>query len=458
VSVAAATLATLVLAWSTPDESVLRFCETPADCGADGVCVAHTCRTGADQAEVTPLYRIAVPPPVVSGHGRSSAGTQALADALHAQLLADLRWSGLYDVMPAKALSASWRREGASPAEVDRAAWQATGARRVMQIAVGPGKASQAGAIPAIKIRIRVVEIAQFGVVDLAEGARTLQTSEVRTASAAFVNALVGVDTGIPGAIGTAIVGSTSTKLGVKEIATTTTDGGGFTQVTRNGSLNLGPAWGPDGVVGWMSYASGNPDWVVDGKPFSARPGLNAAGAWSPNGRFLALSVAEAGNSEIILMDAVSGVEQSRLTAHRAVDTSPAWSPDGRRVAYVTDRTGKPNIWIRSLIGRALDQLTHNGYNTSPDWSPNGHSLVYVRQVGGGRFVIIRHDFATGEDHRLTRGRGSAESPSFSRDGRYIAYAHKIGKQATLWIMDADGERAHQVSPKSFFAPDWRKR
>ena len=61
-------------------------------------------------------------------------------------------------------------------------------------------------------------------------------------------------------------------------------DGERLTMLTANKSLNLDPAWDGSGRVGYMSYRSGNADWVVEGAIVSGRPGMNAAGAWSRDG------------------------------------------------------------------------------------------------------------------------------------------------------------------------------
>ena len=436
----------LAVALSVGAADDVRFCEVPADCGKDQSCVGFLCASGSDRARVEALYKIAVVPPFVA-----SADPQLAADAerLYAMLVADLEASGFYTVVHREALPTGWAMEGASPSEVRHPTWQADGIYRVVKIAMGrtPDGRDQ--------VRIHVVEIERFGVVDLPQGEATVASDAIARLSSSWVNALIGSDTGVPGALGTRIVGTSEIAPGDKEIVVIGADGSGFKQITDNKHLNLTPAWGPNGAIGWMSYLSGNADWMVDGKPFSTRPGLNAAGAWSPDGKFLALSVAESGDSEIVLLEADTGEEHARLTDDRSVDTSPAWAPDGKQLAFVSDRDGKPQIWIVSLTSGDIAQLTKEGYNTSPDWSPTGDSLVYIRQ-NGNNFMIMRYDFDTQQTMRLTDGKKSAESPSYSPDGRYVAFSQKDENGPRLWIMNADGSGARQVGgDRSFLAPDW---
>lgn len=433
-----------------------RFCERPGDCAAAEACVGFVCLGGSARARVEPLYTVAVVPPFV---GRGDSELVAVAEAFTAQLREDLAWSGFYRVLDDGALPRGWAAEGASAADLRHAAWQAAGAHRVVKVIVA--RAPRQAATTVARLRVRAIEVERFGVLDLPQGDVTAAPEQLRDASARWVNALIAADTGIPGAVGTRLAATLEVARGVKEIATIDADGQRFAQVTRNGDLNLGPAWGPGGAggeLGWMSYLSGNADWVVDGRPLSTRPGLNAAGAWSPDGRTLALSVAEAGDSELVLLDAETGAVKAQITDHPAVDTSPTWAPDGARIAFVSDRTGRPQIWIVSLSRGGLEQLTREGYNTSPEWSPLGDSLVFIRQGPGGNFVIMRHDFDTGETRRLTDGRRSAESPTFSPDGRYLAFTQKDSAGSRLWVMTADGDALRPVDPeRAFFSPEWRR-
>lgn len=434
------------------DRAAPRFCERPADCGPAEACVGFVCARGSARARVAPLYTVAVVPPFVTS---DDAALASAAEAFDAQLRADLAWSGFYRVLDRDALPRGWRAEGASAADLRHAMWQAAGVHRVVKVIVAPAPDGT------VRLRVRAIGVERFGVTDLPEGDVAVTPETLRDASARWVNAMIGDDTGLAGAVGTRLVATLEVARGVKEIATIDADGQRFTQVTRNGHLNLGPAWGPGGgrgELGWMSYLSGNPDWVVDGRPLSTRPGLNAAGAWSPDGATLALSVAEADDSELVLLDAATGAVKAHLTDHPAVDTSPAWSPDGRRIAFVSDRTGYPQIWIVSLARGGLEQLTREGYNTSPEWSPLGDSLVFIRQGPGGNFVIMRHDFDTGETRRLTDGRRSAESPTFSRDGRFVAFTVRESAGSRLWVMTADGDAPRRVdADRAFFSPEWRR-
>jgi Tol biopolymer transport system component len=56
---------------------------------------------------------------------------------------------------------------------------------------------------------------------------------------------------------------------------------------------------------------------------------------------------------------------------------SSATSPDGRWIAYVSDETGRPEVWLEPLpiTGKRV-QLTKNG-GSHPEWSPNGGKIYF---------------------------------------------------------------------------------
>jgi TolB protein len=94
--------------------------------------------------------------------------------------------------------------------------------------------------------------------------------------------------------------------------------------------------------------------------------------AWSPDGSQIAFTRRQHDHWEVYVVDADSK-NLSRLTdtppwadGTAANSVSPAWSPDGQTVAFLTDRTGKWEIWgmaadggsPRPLFDAELDRLT----------------------------------------------------------------------------------------------------
>jgi TolB protein len=439
------------IAGSTPDTAEVP-CERPAQCERDQLCLSGLCRSGSARSLITKLDVLAIPEPLVIGQG---GFLNEEAKRVSRMLADDLSWTGFYHLLPASEMPPGHRAEGVSPTAVDRGAWLQAGAHRVLKVRLVTDRAPGA-----YRLTLRLIDVERYAAVDLPGHDVLVPPGGMRRAVANWVNALVAHDTGLAGVVGSRVLAAVEVKRGVKEIGVMGVDGRGFRFITGNGSLNLGPAWGPEDEIGYMSYASGNPDWIVDGSPRSDRPGLNAAGCWSPDGAWLALSVAEATNSDVVILYGDTGEEHVRITDHPAVDTSPTWSPDGRRLAFVSDRSGSPQIWLASLSSGELRRVSRGGYVTSPDWSPLGETLVYAKQVSSSAFVIVRHDLDTNVVTRLTTSDVSSESPSFSGDGRYVVFQRRRGDKAPrLWIMQADGSHPRPISTPEYpmFAPDWHR-
>lgn len=74
----------------------------------------------------------------------------------------------------------------------------------------------------------------------------------------------------------------------------------------------------------------------------------------------------------------ISGKKPRRLTAS-GKDRFPRWSPDGKRFAFVSDRSGKAQIWIMEKDGGEPFLLsTEQTVASAPLWSPDGKYIVFV--------------------------------------------------------------------------------
>jgi len=230
-----------------------------------------------------------------------------------------------------------------------------------------------------------------------------------------------------------------------KEITTADFDGANIRPITQNQSINISPAWTPDGKkIAFTSYLKRNPDLYLidlDGKGlqrFSYSPGLNASPSWAPGGKEIALMMGMDGKSEIALIDA-DGKNPKKLTQSHGDEASPSWSPDGKRIAFVSDRSGPPQIYVMGRDGSNVRRLTFEGnYNTSPAWSPKGDQIAFCGRVGGRFEVFVIRPDGTGLQ-RLTSNSGHNEKPSWTPDGRYIAFSSTRTGGSKIFIMNSNG-------------------
>lgn len=112
----------------------------------------------------------------------------------------------------------------------------------------------------------------------------------------------------------------------------------------------------------------------------------------SPDGGMVAFVVQTLDQSEDrtktdIWIAAVTGAgagpgEPHRLTNSGGKDRHPRWAPDGHTLAFVSERSGKPQIWvINANGGEAWHLPTEERVGSAPVWSPDGRFIAFTSKV-----------------------------------------------------------------------------
>jgi Tol biopolymer transport system component len=78
--------------------------------------------------------------------------------------------------------------------------------------------------------------------------------------------------------------------------------------------------------------------------------------AWSPDGRFLAVTAEESGGAQVYLVAAADG-RALLLTKAVAGTGMASWSPDGKKIAVVVNDAGDFAIWVLSGLGPYEERL-----------------------------------------------------------------------------------------------------
>lgn len=238
-----------------------------------------------------------------------------------------------------------------------------------------------------------------------------------------------------------------SDKSGHKEVYVVDYDGYNIRQLTRDRSIALLPRWSHDSKkIVYTSYKRRRPylytlDVVKGGSPRRLIEAnyTNMGGNWSPEGRYLALSMSKKGNSDVYIYDERKN-ELRQLTKSWSIETSASWMSNGREILYTSDRSGKPQVYIIDVDGVNNRRLTHEGrYNDSAVCSPNGDRIAYI-SLENDKFNIYTMRFDGSDRTRLTYNESSNENPSWSPDGNYIVYTSVRGSKKGIYIMRADGE------------------
>jgi TolB protein len=294
-------------------------------------------------------------------------------------------------------------------------------------------------------------------------------TKQLRTLGHRAANEIILRVTGEPGIFDTRFAAVRASKTG-KEVVLVDVDGARVIPVTRNGSINLQPAWSPSGSqLAYTSYRSGNPDlYVADlaanrTRRISSRPGMNAGAAWGPDEDRLALTLSAGGDSDVHIIHPDDGRRLRQVTQGGGIDVSPTWSPDGRFVAFASERAGGMQIYVLPAAGGGRpERISFIGSeNTDPAWSPRGDAIAWVGRDGHFDVFVAQviDGVPTGRVTRITQHQGNNEDPTWSPDGRYLAFSSDRSGGHQIWLSSADGHHQIQVTTGgSFTAPAWSPR
>lgn len=166
------------------------------------------------------------------------------------------------------------------------------------------------------------------------------------------------------------------------------TDVGRGIRLTRDNVPQLSPVVAPGGQRIFLSaYARGpwdiwstTPKGGTDLKPFLESETAKAAKDVSPDGRFLLYREFNVGTLGDLKYAALEGDPAPRTFVGTADDeTNGDFSPDGRWVAYVSDESGRQEIYVASFPEAARRQRVTSEGGTQPRWSRDGKELFYVR-------------------------------------------------------------------------------
>ena len=161
------------------------------------------------------------------------------------------------------------------------------------------------------------------------------------------------------------------------------------------------------------------------------------------------------------------GSNSKRLTTY-SWSSWPVWSSDGKQIAFSKNLPNGPNGDQRAAIviinndGSNEHRLTDDHddhednlnrnrvFETSCDWSPDGQHMVFHSERTG-RAEIWTINLKTKSLRQLTDTEGSSVFPSWSPDGKYIAYRDDPPRgYSTIYVMLSNGDRQRELAPSSF--------
>jgi len=171
---------------------------------------------------------------------------------------------------------------------------------------------------------------------------------------------------------------------------------------------------------------------------------------WSADGRLIVYVGGDEKNPGIYAMDIETG--SAKMIVPGFDDAIPSVSPDGKQIV-LTDAASKSIVIVDIASGKKTPVPHAAERGAYATWSKSGPHLVFEGPGG-----IFRTDIDGKNTKRLTSNAGLNEWPRFSPDGTMIAYAAGSEEEKHLWVVNADGTGARQLSKGIHFGdayPAW---
>lgn len=189
--------------------------------------------------------------------------------------------------------------------------------------------------------------------------------------------------------------------------------------------------------------------------------------SWSPDDKQVAFVTNLSGRNNIWLVSSQSGWPM-QLTVSNQRQANVAWSPKGRWIAYNSDYDGNEQ-WDLFLVSASNGQVVNltNSPEVSEEgaaWSPDGERLAYsVKPKQAPNYEIDIIEVESKKITHLTRNTPAQLSnftPIWSKDGKSIVFTQQnaAGKDANIFLANSTGGRVANLTPhegeRNFTATD----
>lgn len=194
-----------------------------------------------------------------------------------------------------------------------------------------------------------------------------------------------------------------------------------------------------------LSHA-GKPE-PIQSHPLTRGAGDKTGAAWSPDGKFILYSapaIDSKTNGLDIWVISVDGGEAVDLSLRRGDDLYPAWSPDGAKISFTNAgrEDGVRQLFIMDADGQNQTRISLNYDESQAIWNADMQVLLYVISASDNHYFFQRlqkFEYQTPQPYDTNQvfGRlGQVSDPAFSSDGTQLAYTRTKGRDRRIGIAD----------------------
>ncbi|MEE9125421.1 MAG: protein kinase, partial [candidate division NC10 bacterium] len=202
---------------------------------------------------------------------------------------------------------------------------------------------------------------------------------------------------------------------------------------------NVYPVWTPDGQqVTFRSNSRGRnlysipADGSGEAQVLLERDGMQDAGSWSGDGILAFTEVNSTTGRDIWVLSPKGEASPFLVTSFN--ELSPMFSPDGRWLAYVSDVSGRDEVYVQPYPGPGGKQVVSTNGGNEPVWAPDGKELFYRN---GNRIMVVTV---------RTEPALLFETPQLLFEGNFV---YGTGAWAPNYDISPDGERFLMVKSEA---------
>jgi len=208
-----------------------------------------------------------------------------------------------------------------------------------------------------------------------------------------------------------------------------------LTRFTFEGNVNLNPRWTPDGKrIAFSSTKEGarNIFWQrADGsgglERLSTDEYLQVPDSWSPDGQFLVFHESNPKTARDIWVLRMSDHKAQPFLVTPFNEGGAMFSPDGHWLAYVSNESGRPEVYVQPFPGPGGKWQISTEGGTEPAWNRNGKELFYR---SGNKMMAL---------DVTTQPGFSPGKPRMLFEGQYLT--NDWPQVGTLYDVSPDGQR-----------------